>query len=157
MYTNKTVLSFNCGFARTAVRELTIGKSLFGFHDFQGRQEKFIELFDIPSFKLPENYFERNGPKLSKFETHCNEINSYFNKKWKSPDFRTNYLTTFSIVKWTDLPTDKKETHTLANCVSCYHSAREQQASFPQKPIYTPPDPTQEAITSSIEQLRTVL
>ena len=97
MYTNKTVLDFNCGFARTAVRELSLDKSLFGFHDFQGRQEKFAELFDIPSFGIPPNYFSSNP---SKFDRQCHEINSYFSKKWKSSDVRDNYLSTFSIAKW---------------------------------------------------------
>ena len=88
MYTTTTILDFNCGFARTAVRELTLGKSLFGFNDTQGRQQKFAELFDIPTYGIPEQYYESNGSKPSRFERHCNDINFYFNKKWKSPDIR---------------------------------------------------------------------
>ena len=97
--------------------------------------EKFAELFDIPTFGVPQHYYENNGSKPSKFERHCNDINSYFNKKWKSLDVRASYLTTFSTAKWKAMSTNEKQKHTLANCATCYHTAGEQQANFPQKPI----------------------
>ena len=52
------------------------------------------------------------------------------------------------------MSTDEIQKHTLANCAACYHTAAEQQANFPQKPIYTPPDPMESAIKSSIDRLK---
>ena len=61
-------------------------------------------------------------------------ISSMFTK-WKCREKRIEYLQTFSISKWKQLPTSTKAHHTLSNCKECtiYHTTL--QITFPGKKL----------------------
>ena len=53
-------LEVNCGYARVSIQELTTvqrGRNGRQSHR-QKRQDEFRELFDLPTFGLPTDYFE---------------------------------------------------------------------------------------------------
>lgn len=61
-------LEVNCGYARVAIRELTTvqrGRNGRQSHR-QKRQDEFRELFDLPTFGLPTDYFEMKGHRPSR-------------------------------------------------------------------------------------------
>jgi len=53
-------LRFNCGFARAAVRELNQPKrGHISTENYIESTSEFEKLFNIPTFQLPANYFEK--------------------------------------------------------------------------------------------------
>jgi len=58
MCSRVTALACNCGFARVAIKELSMSKIKFGqrFGEInkQERAHAFQKLFDRPNFKIPE-------------------------------------------------------------------------------------------------------
>lgn len=90
-------LSFKCGFARVAIREL------FPSHERKALmtemrvecEEKFKLLFeDIIS---PEsNYYICKQSRVSQFQHHCNYTIQTFQKRWHPDSARENYTLTFS-------------------------------------------------------------
>lgn len=47
--------TFNCGYARVAIRELTPCKRVV---NLQERQKEFQKLFGLPMYSIPNNYFD---------------------------------------------------------------------------------------------------
>ena len=134
-------LQINCGYARTAIRELTStsrAKHRGVVHKLQ-RATEFRQLFDLPTYELPSNLFDSCATKWSPFDKHCDTIVKLFLKKWHPTAKRVEYTNTFSIEKWKALPESEKSKHTLSKCKACCHE--DIQKAFPGKPVYTPPIP----------------
>ena len=75
-------LEVNCGYARVAIQELTSvqrGRNGRQFYR-QKRQDRFQEIFDLPTFGLPTDYFDMNGHRPSRFIAVVN-INLTFSQK----------------------------------------------------------------------------
>lgn len=68
-------LDFNCGYARTAVRELTPrGRWKSSTYDTE-RTKKFRELFDMhQTFGIEQLYFEQTDSKQSQFDQDCESL-----------------------------------------------------------------------------------
>ena len=132
-------LQINCGYARTAIRELTStsrAKHRGVVHKLQ-QATKFRQLFDLPTYELPSNLFDSCATKWSPFDKHCDTIVKLFLKKWHPTAKRVEY--TFSIEKWKALAESEKSKHTLSKCKACCQE--DIQKAFPWKPVYTPPIP----------------
>ena len=126
-------IKFNCGYARTAVRELTpkkTGKSGRKI-DTNKRASDFKQLFC--SFSLPEEIFLADHKGDSQFDRYCNSILDMFSKKW-NPNIRADYEAFFSIDNWKRLPTNNKKEHSLS-CNACSINQIRFQQAFPWKPI----------------------
>ena len=133
-------LRFNCGFARAAVRELNQPKQGHVSTENESTSE-FEKLFNIPTFKLPANYFEkvRRTAQKSTYIEHCDKILAGFSKQWNPLESRLEYLATFSTQKWKELPETERKHHTLSKCDACALLYRNLQEAFPLKPIYNGP------------------
>ena len=129
-----TAAAINCGFARCAIRELTMRNT-----NEVKRASEFHELFkDCPNYGIEESYFDNIGTNDSLFNRHCSKIIDSWQKKWHPKESRLDYERTFTVSKWKELPNDKKQRHTL----SCYHQCHklhlDTQFKFPQKPVFQP-------------------
>ena len=88
MYTNyrfTVALTVNCGYARTAIRELSSTQwgSSRKHIDKAQRMQRFREMFDMPSLGLTEELFTANNERdAAPFERYCNTILSQFSNKW---------------------------------------------------------------------------
>ena len=73
-------LRFNCGYARVAVKELLSTEQTGRTIDKPKRAQEFRELFDIPTFGIPDGYFtEKKGKSYgSLFDRHCTRVLSGF-------------------------------------------------------------------------------
>ena len=99
-------LVFNCGFARTAVRELTPKSRWKNPSDIIKRSTEFQNLFsDLEQFGVQQSYFDPSNTKPSQFERDCNAILKIWSKKWHPSNSRQEYKTTFAIQKWKDRKT----------------------------------------------------
>jgi len=146
-------LEVNCGYARAAIRELTTvqrGRNGRQSHR-QKRQDEFRELFDLPTFGLPTDYFEMKGHRPSRFDRRCEHQLDIFSRKWKTPAHRTEYIATFSIDAWKNLTAEEKAEHSLSNCKACFHNHSEIQATYPSMPLFKP-QPTAVSIHSGTEK-----
>ena len=134
-------LKVNCGYARTAIRELTpTKKGLHGRHVQNAKcSEDFRKLFDIPTYQLDLSLFECNSLHSSKFDRICDTILNTFSKKWHPPSARIEYQATFSTAKWNTLLDEDKSKHTLSSCKACYHEHQRLQEVFPGKPVFILP------------------
>ncbi len=135
-----TSLAFNCGFARVAVRELTDTKcGRPQSVDKEKRALEFKDLFEIPSFGLPSNYFSRRGlTREPLFDKHCKTIAGSFSMRWNTKGkTRQHYLKVFSTETWKSLPQQQKSQHSLSKCYACATLYKGVQEAFPLKPIYT--------------------
>ena len=73
-------LEINCGFARTAIRELTPKN---GQVDKQQRACKFKKLYDgCSGFVFGAGYFDDETKNGSMFSRDCTKTLQAFNKKW---------------------------------------------------------------------------
>ena len=127
-------LEINCGFARTAIRELTPKNEQV---DKQQRACMFKELYDgCSGFGFRAGYFEesKNG---SLFSRGCTKILQAFNKRWHPKEAKKQYEDSFSLANWKALSTDKKKQHRLSKCTACYKQFHDLQMTFPQQPHYT--------------------
>ena len=73
-------LQINCGYARTAIRELTStsrAKHRGVVHKLQQATE-FRQLFDSPTYELPSNLFDSCATKWSPFDKHVTLLSNYF-------------------------------------------------------------------------------
>ena len=61
-----------------------------------------------------------------------------FSKKWHPQSSRQEYITTFSISKWNELPITVKKIHTISNCDARYNSYSFLQSTYPGKPLHEP-------------------
>ena len=127
-------LSFNCGFARVAVREITvgIGKS----EDLNMRRtQSFRELFDaVPNYYSNPNMFDQHGHRESTFNRNCKRILHKLNT-WPKKEVKQKYLHEFSTKKWKSLPIASKKRHTLQNCRECAIQHTDLQQKFPGKSL----------------------
>ena len=133
----------NCGYARTAIRELSLSQrgSKQTLIDKTKQVQQFRELFDLPTFKLKDDLFTSPNPELhlpAPFDRYCERINACFSKKWHPSSKRVEYLDTISMARWKDLPELTKVTHSMGYCTACYNAYPTLQAAFPEKPVYEP-------------------
>ena len=135
-------LDINCGFARTAIRELTPRNRGPKVIDKAKRVSEFKELFaSCPTYGLNESYFETDGQNSSLFDRDCEKITTYFSSKWHPRESRVEYEQTFSTTNWKALPQHKQKQHTLANCKPCRDDHFMLQTKFPQGPYFELPLP----------------
>lgn len=136
-------LKVNCGYARTAIRELTRTSRVKhqGVVHKSQRANDFHHIFNLPTYQLPSNYFDSNGKDWSLFDKHCDTSCKAFLKKWTPTTKRVEYTNTFSIENWKALPEGEKNKHTLSNCRACFSQHENIQRAFPLKPVYIPPPP----------------
>ena len=131
-------LTINCGYFRTAIRELIPKrKGLYG-RDVEKSKltQELSELFSVPGYGFEtaqSNYI---------FDKKCDQILNAFSRKWHPPSARIDYETTFAISKWKALPDDRQQQHSLSNCLACYHSYESLQVAFPAQPVYVAPKPS---------------
>ena len=67
--------------------------------------------------------FTSRNPLLQEpptFDRYCDNILSSFSKKWYPQSIRLEYIHTFSISRWKELPDGAKENHSLSYCNACY-------------------------------------
>ncbi len=126
-------LKINCGYVRTAIRELTPKKAGIRSVDKKKRAGQIIEQFcDIT---LPRNLFVEDTKGNTKFDKYCDTILNCFSKRWtKQP--RVQYENNFSTSNWKKLTTEKKKAHTVSNCTECSTSHTDLQESFTGKPVF---------------------
>ena len=130
-------LFIDCGFARTAIRELsqTIyvnakGKKCKKKLDIQHRANRFQALF--PTFKVSDAYYSvKPGHKLSQFNKHCKVVQDCFNRRWNPSISRKEYGAIFSITQWIALTKQQQSQHSIQQCVGCATSYASHQNQFP--------------------------
>ena len=131
-------LKINCGYFRTAIRELIPKqKGIYG-RSFN-EQTLIVELGKL--FSVPGYGFE-GLQSCYKFGMKCNEVLNAFTKKWHPKSARTEYESEFATCKWKALPDEVKNQHTLSNCSACYHKYESLQTAFPMRPVYVAPTTT---------------
>ena len=87
-----------------------------------------------PQDGIPDHYFNRNHHTgYSAFDKTCKKVLDGFKFKWRSDHEidRDNYLTRFSVEKWSDLINADKQCHTLGNCRACSEQHLKYQQCFP--------------------------
>lgn len=128
-------LQINCGYARTAIRELTpVHRQSLTPTIKEQRRSEFQSIFSC--FKFPPNEMAQNSRGEFLFDKHCDTILSMFAKKWVPTTMRVAYETHLSLKNWKALSASKKEEHTLSSCVACSRNSKDLQKAFPGKPIY---------------------
>lgn len=80
-------LHIDCGFARTAIRELSFpadSKLKKRQIDLDTRKVKFQDLFSTQTrYSIEPSYFDKKpGYALSKFDKHCKPVLDSFARKW---------------------------------------------------------------------------
>ena len=138
MATIPVLLQFNCGYARSAVKEITselaagkLGKAA-RVVDCKLRMERFQSLFNLPSYGIPKGFYESTSAKRPPvFEARCEAILDAFSAKWNSNCKRQEYLMTFTQRKWRKLPAAEKAKHSLEKCTACATQHAELQERFP--------------------------
>ena len=133
-------MQINCGYARTAIRELSATKKGSGRKniDRTKRATDFKTIFSLPAYGLTDDLFDCHKSGCSRFDYLCECTLNAFAKKWHPPNTRLQYIETFSITKWNKLTNAVKENHSLGNCNACYSLHLLLQQAFPDKPIYQP-------------------
>ena len=132
------MLQINCGYARTAIRELTPKcKHQLTPTTNQHRKCEFQKLFSC--FSHPYNETTQHSNGISPFDTHCAKVLTAFSKKWNPPQARLDYEKQFSIENWKALTTEKQQEHSLSNCIACSRNHMELQKTFPAGPVYNSP------------------
>ena len=138
MTNTPVLLQFNCGYARSAVKEITselaagkLGKAARDVN-CKLRVEKFQSLFNITSFGIPKGFYEAATAKRPPvFEARCESILDAFSANWNSNCKRQEYLMTFTQRNWRKLPAAEKAKHSLQNCIACATQHTALQESFP--------------------------
>ncbi len=136
-------LKINCGYARTAIRELTTTSKAKhrGVIHRENRAKDFCQLFDRPTYALSANMFESKKTKQALFDKNCDFICNSFSKKWRPQAKRVEYTSVFSIEHWKAKSDAEKNEHTLSKCTACFTEYEHLQKAFPGKPMHTPPTP----------------
>ncbi len=131
-------LKINCGYARTAIRELTPCVQQKGRYardcDKAKRSTEFRKLFS--SFEFPPSLFESDGTRSSTFDNNCERILTIFQRRWNPTSKRSEYETRFSTTNWKALTLQAKQEHSLSNCVACSKELLDLQEAFPARPTY---------------------
>ena len=133
-------LEVNCGFARTAIRELTNrNKGNSKVTDTRKRASEFQTLFESNTkYCANELYFNDNGRNGSQFDRDCTKVLNHFHQRWNPKESRQEYEKQFSMVNWKALPVHKKQNHTMANCEACRDEFYHHQEHYPQGPYFKP-------------------
>ena len=87
-------LEVNCGFSRTAIRELTNrNKGSRNDIDAQRRALEFRKLFkDCPNYCENGSYFDSCRYNASQFDRDCEKVLLHFHKKWHPRlDYENNF------------------------------------------------------------------
>ena len=128
-------LTVNCGYFRTAIRELIPKRrGIYGRDvDESKLRQELYKLFNVPGYGF------ESIEACYKFNKKFNDILNAFGKKWHPASARKEYETTFAISKWKALPDDVKQQHSLSMCSVCYHEYESLQTAFPAKPVYVAP------------------
>ena len=82
-----------------AVKELLSTEQTGCTIDKPKRAQEFIELFDVPTFQIPDGYFtEKRGKSYeSLFDHHCTRVLSGFAMRWNpTGKCKKEYLDEFS-------------------------------------------------------------
>ena len=88
-----TVLKINCGFARTAMRELTPKRNGHILIDKQKRETEFQNLFgECTGYVREASYFTDNGNNDSQFNRDCERILDFFRMKWNPNEAKLQYV-----------------------------------------------------------------
>lgn len=102
---------------------------------------RFKQLFNgVPSYGIPDNYFDSRVSSSSLFNERCEKVLSAFSQKWRPTENRLEYLSIFSIDNWEKLDEDAKAKHMMSNCTQYYKTHTALQEAFPVKPMYVPPE-----------------
>ena len=117
-------LQIKCGYARTAIRELSASKKGISgnYIDIQKQESEFKSWFALPTFCLTDDMFTCNKSSRSHFDYLCECTLNAFAKKWHPTNKRLKYIDTFSISKLNNLPNTLKEYQSLTNCNIHYSS-----------------------------------
>ena len=103
-------LQINCGYSRVAIVELHKGQQR-STSDKAFISQKFQEIFSSNGYlEKPSNYWHNGSRSL--FDKHLNYNLDSFSKAWQPTELRREYISTFSIGKWIDLPSEKQLLHT---------------------------------------------
>ena len=110
-------LEVNCGFSRTAIRQLTNrNEGCRNDSDAQNRALEFQNLFkDCPKYFQNRSYFDSCGYNGSQFDRDCKSVLLHFHKKWHPKETLLDYEKQFSIENWKALPMHKQKGHTMPN------------------------------------------
>jgi len=122
----------NCGYARVSIRTLT--RSTCDKSDERSsRTRAFRKLFAVvPKYCPEQSYFQDREGRDSPFDRNCRKIQHRFCQKWHpSAESRCEYMATFSIENWKQLPLHLKRTHTMSNCQGCLLQHSDLQSRFP--------------------------
>lgn len=150
-------LQINYGYARTAIRELSSSKrgNTRKQNDKQKRSQDFQAIFDIPTLILQMNCLSHTAVPPHALTI---SVSVLFCKENHRTIKRLEYIDTFSISKWRDLPSSSKEHHSLGNCSACYNTHLSLQEAYPGKPIHEPHTLVRlPSLTTESEQARSVL
>ena len=86
------LIQINCGYARTAIRELIMSSKtkhhgVIHRHEFE---REFFKLFDKPTYKIPFGRRDTHDKRWSKFDKQSDGIYKHFNRKWH-PVYRRDW------------------------------------------------------------------
>ena len=101
--------------------------------------QRFKTLFCGSQFEMGDKYFDKGeASRESNFERHCIKVQKAFSL-FRTVACKQRYVETFSSANWEALPSSKKASHSLSNCVACATQFAELQLGFPMKPYFPPP------------------
>jgi len=84
----------------------------------QNENNSSKELFDIPSFNLPDKFFDpQNEYKPSIFNKRCNQTLEAISKKWPREGDKEQYFAILSTDNWKALESTERHKHTLSECL----------------------------------------
>ena len=82
----------------------------------------FKALFSGSQFEMGDKYFDKGeSSRESNFERHCIKVQKPFSL-FRTVACKQRYMETFSSANWEALPSSKKASHSLSNCVSCCYT-----------------------------------
>ena len=121
----------NCGYARVCIRILS--RNTCGKTDAKlSRSKAFKRLFAVvPDYCPDKSYFEQREGRESYFDRNCKKVLQRFCQKWHPPESRCEYMATFSMENWKQLPLHLKRAHTMSNCQGCLLMHEDIQSKFP--------------------------
>ena len=135
---HKKSLVLNCGFARTAVYELShisAGTKRYVI-DKTSRYQQFLKLFKHCCIPVLFGSM-RPWKDGTYFDLCCDRcvLDVVGMGKWKDKE---KYLETFATSKWERMSIAERKKHTVSKCVACYVNYSEFQLSYPLKPVFVP-------------------
>lgn len=134
-------MQVNCGHARVAILELSgvyrgRRRSTLNRKDLT---QKFLELFSSVGFQDKPSEYWYNENRCSTFDKHVDYILNCFSAHWKSPEVHREYVSSFSVGRWSTLSSEQQSQHTMSHCITCAREHLQLQKTFPTSPYYVPP------------------